>query len=96
MNKRENKDNVFKGFALIVAIVGIMMFAGWTDTHYTENAIVKSVDENGTVFRDYADNLWEVYDTNYYKGQHVRLYFFNNTTDYTDTDDIIIKIEPLN
>lgn len=85
--------NFFTGLLAIIFILGLLIIGGYADTHYSVIADVYTVDETGTTFVDGAGYLWGVSDTNYYRGQTVKLYFDNNCTDYTRNDDIILKVK---
>ena len=87
--------NIFMGTLAIIFIVGLLAVGGYVDTHYTTVAEVYAVDETGTTFVDGAGYLWGVTDTDFHKGDFVKLYFDNNTTDYTRNDDIIVKVKIL-
>ena len=77
-------------FILLLLIIG-----GYSDTRYSTMAEVLNVDNSGTTFVDGAGYVWAVTNTNYERGQFVKLYFFNNTTDYTREDDVIVNIRPI-
>ena len=79
----------------IVFILLVLAISGYADTRYSTRAQVLSVNNTSTLFVDTAGYVWEVSDTNYTKGQSIMLYFYNNTTDYTREDDIIVKIKPI-
>lgn len=91
--------NKIKSVLLSVTFVGMLllmlMVGGYCDTRYNTVATVMSVDENGTTFVDGAGYVWAVSDVNYHVGQFVKLYFDNNTTDYTRNDDIIVRVKIL-
>ena len=84
---------------LLVIIVGIILFLVFpaiADTYqhnYTQICNVYSVDGNTTLFIDPVGYLWEVNDTNYVKGETVKLYFHDNFTEYTREDDVIKKVK---
>ena len=83
------------GIIFISALVFALAIGGYCDTRYTQVAEVLDVTPTETLFIDPAGYVWAVSDTNYHKGQFVKLYFFNNTTDYTRKDDEILKVKPL-
>lgn len=83
------------GIAFITLLLLLLIVGGYADTRYSTVAEVLSVNEDGTIFVDGAGYVWSVYDTDYHKGQFVKLYFHNNTTDYTRNDDRIVKVKIL-
>lgn len=81
---------------LVLCIILFFLFiGGYYDTRYSTIAKVLDINNSGTTFVDGAGYVWSVNDVNYQKGQFVKLYFFNNTTDYTREDDIIVKIKKI-
>lgn len=80
---------------MLIIVTIVLIFASYEDTHYTQTAEVLSIDSAETLFVDGAGYVWSVYDTDYHKGQFVKLYFDNNRTDYTRNDDKIIKVKTL-
>jgi hypothetical protein len=92
------KRIAFKIITTVIAlgvILGLLVASGYLDTHYDTVAEVLSVDDTETLFVDGAGYVWGVYDTDFRKGEFVRLYFDNNTTDYTRNDDKIVKVKRL-
>ena len=89
---KERIKNFLLGLLVIIFILSVCIIGGYSDTHYTCQADVYSVDDSGTIFIDGAGYLWEVSNTNYYKGETVKIKFNNNCTDYTRNDDIILKV----
>ena len=83
------------GLGFVAIIFGALAIGGYCDTRYTQVAEVLDVTPTETLFIDPAGYVWAVSDTDYHKGQFVKLYFFNNTTDYTREDDEILKVKPL-
>lgn len=80
---------------VLCIILFLLFIGGYCDTRYSTTAKVLDIDKTSTTFVDGAGYIWAVNDTNYQKGQFVKLYFFNNTTDYTREDDIIVKVKPI-
>lgn len=80
------------GLLVVVFILGVLIISGYSDTHYSCQADVYNVNDTSTVFIDGAGYLWEVSDTNYHKGETVKIKFDNNCTDYTRNDDVILKV----
>ncbi len=88
--------DVVVGILFVLAIITVLGISGYFETHYSIVAEVTSVDDTGTIFVDAAGYVWASYDTNFRKGQFVKLDFFNNTTDYTRNDDVIVRARLLN
>lgn len=80
---------------MLITVTIVLIFASYEDTHYTQTAEVLSVNSTETLFIDAIGNVWSVYNTDYKKGEFVKLYFDNNRTTYTQNDDIIVKIKRL-
>ena len=96
---KERKNHMKKLNTLLVAIVGVIVFfvlPAVADTYqhnYTQICDVYLVDDTTTVFIDPVGYLWEINDTDYVKGETVKLYFHDNFTEYTREDDIIKKVK---
>lgn len=82
--------------AIIVGIIVFFVLPAIADTYqhnYSQICEVYSVEGNTTVFIDPVGYLWEVNDTDYVKGETVKLYFHDNFTEYTREDDIIKNVK---
>lgn len=80
----------------ILFIIGALIFAGYSDTHYDVIGQVYSVEDNEVTLIDGAAYLWGVTDRpDLHEGDTVKIYFDNNCTDYTREDDIITKVKVL-
>lgn len=78
-------------FIMLLTIIG-----GYSDTHYTTTAQVLSNENNSVLLVDGAGYVWEMTDRpDLHKDEFVKIYFDNNTTDYTRNDDIILKVKLL-
>lgn len=84
------------GVVCIAFILLLLIIGGYGDTHYSTIAQVYEVSDTDTTFIDGAGYLWGVNDTDYIKGQTVKISFFNNCTDYTRNDDVILKVRKIN
>ena len=83
-------------FCAVLFILLLLGVGGYADTHYSTTAEVFSVDNNEVILIDGAGYLWAVVDRpDLHKGDFVKVYFDNNTTDYTRNDDIILKVKVL-
>ena len=85
--------NYVLGTVGIIVFIAVLAFADTYQTRYTQYATVLSVDDNETLFVDAIGDVWSVYDTNYHKDETVKIKFFNNCTDNTRNDDIILKVK---
>lgn len=94
--KRVNIFNIILSFIItFIILVFFPSLGGYFDTHYSTTATVLNVDDTSTTFVDCAGYLWAVNDTDYHKGQTVKIKFFNNCTDYTREDDEILNVKLL-
>ena len=82
-----------KAITTISIILAIFAICGFAETHYSMKAKVIATKNNSTIFEDVTGNLWETYDTDYFEGQEVRLFFYDNGTVDDRTDDIIDKVD---
>mgnify|MGYP003297289369 CR=1 FL=1 len=86
------KNYIF-GIIGVLLFIAILAFADTYQTRYTQYATVLSVNENETFFVDAIGDVWSIYNTDYHKDEIVKIKFFNNCTDYTRTDDVILKVK---
>ena len=86
------KDYIIGTIGFII-FLAILVFADTYQTRYTQYATVLSVDDNETLFVDAIGDIWSVDDTNYHKDEIVKIKFFNNCTDNTRKDDVILKVK---
>jgi hypothetical protein len=76
----------------IFMLVGMPIIADTYQSYYTQYGEVYSCDINETLIVDATGNIWSVHDTEFNKGETVKIKFYTNHTDYTREDDIIIEI----
>ena len=80
----------------IIAIVILFIVPALADTyqhHYSQICEVYEVTDTHTTFVDPVGYLWDVTDTDYEKGETVKVYFFDNFTDFNREDDEITKVK---
>ena len=80
----------------IIVIVVLFVVPALADTYqhnYTQICEVYEVTDTTTTFIDPVGYLWDVNDTNYEKGETVKVYFFDNFTDFNREDDEITKVK---
>ena len=84
---------LFMVFVLLMVLLLLPAIGETYQHNYTQVCDVYLVDDTTTVFIDPVGYLWEVNDTDYVKGETVKLYFHDNFTEYTREDDIIKKVK---
>ena len=80
----------------VVAVIMIVALPALGDTiqhNYSQVCEVYEVTDTYTTFIDPVGYLWDVNDTNYVKGETVKVYFFDNFTDFDRKDDEITKVK---
>ena len=96
MDKKELAEIITKALLVIIVIIGLLYFVGYSQTHYTRTGFVKkkavTVDEY--YFYDSRGNVWLFEtDENLNSDMTIEVKMFNNNTmDYIE-DDIIIDYE---
>ena len=97
-------NNDFNDKPLIIALIivcAITLFFccihTWYDkTHYSNVAFVDSITEKEVLLVDCCGDVWAVDAIpNVKEGDLVNVYFYNNNTTYTHTDDIITHIRKI-
>ena len=84
--------NAGLGLILLLAFV----LTGYNETHYSMTGTVVTTSYNGEVcIEDTTGNLWEVLETDYCRGDKVRMMFFTDGTDTTRKDDTIVKVKKI-
>lgn len=92
----ETLKNIALNFCILSALLLLLGTVGYIEEHYSTIAEVFSIDNDEVILIDGAGYLWTVVDRpDLHKGDFVRVYFDNNTTDYTRNDDIILKVKLL-
>ena len=90
------KDFIKNFFVGMVAMMVILVFPiiGESIQHnYSQVCEVYMITDTETIFIDPVGYLWSVTDTDYKKGETVKVYFNDNFTDYIREDDIITKVK---
>ena len=96
---KERKNHMKKLNTLVAIIIGLIVFfviPAIADTYqhnYKQPCIVYEVTDTHTTFIDPVGYLWDVFDTDYKKGDEVIVYFHDNFTDFDREDDIIKKVK---
>jgi hypothetical protein len=81
------------GFIFMAMLLLMLIAGGYSETHYSTIAKVYSIEDNKITLIDGAGYLWIVENRpDLKKDDFVKIKFFNNTTDYTREDDIILKV----
>ena len=80
-------------FMLVFIMLLVVPAIGDTIQHnYKQPCVVYEVTDTYTTFIDPVGYLWDVFDTDYKKGDEVIVYFHDNFTDFDREDDIIKKV----
>ena len=87
------KKTVVATIILAICFIVIPALADTYQHNYTQICDVYEVTDTTTTFIDGAGYLWDVYDTDYIKGETVKVYFHDSFTDFDRTDDIIKKVK---
>lgn len=85
--------NFFVGMVAMMVILLLPAIGETIQHNYSQICEVYMVTDTETIFVDPVGDLWSVYDTNYRKGETVKISFYDNLTDYTREDDIIKKVK---
>lgn len=84
---------VLGGTIILLFLLGLMLCAGYVESHYTMDATVTDIQGADIVtFCDNTDNEWVVYTDGYKVGDKVTLTFFDNNT-VTRYDDQVINFK---
>lgn len=86
-------NNFLMGLTVMMIFLIIPAIAETYQHNYKQPCVVYEVTDTYTVFVDPVGYLWDVFDTNYKKGDEVIIYFHDNFTDFNREDDIIKKIK---
>ena len=90
------KKTIKKIFLGVGVMAMLFIFPAIGDTiqhNYKQQCGVYEVHDTYTTFIDPCGYLWDVFDTDYVKGEQVVIYFHDNFTDFDRTDDIIKKVK---
>lgn len=95
MNNKLKKmvNNFFMGLIVMMVFLIIPVAADTYQHNYKQQCGVYEVNDTYTTFIDPCGYLWDVFDTDYVKGEQVIIYFHDNFTDFDRTDDIIKKVK---
>ena len=90
----------FKTFCGAVVVIFLLfapaMIGGTIETHYKQSGIVTSVNEDRIVIMDNRGELWTfVTDKKFSICDEVQILMFNNYTDNTIYDDVVVKVKKL-
>lgn len=87
------KRTIFYTIVVLFVFVIVPALADTYQHNYSQICEVYEVKDTGTVFIDPVGYLWSVEDTDYVKGETVKVYFHDNFTDFNREDDTITKIK---
>jgi hypothetical protein len=90
----------FKTFCEAVIVIVLLfvpaMIGGTIETHYKQMGIVTSVNENGIVVMDNRGELWTFTTSKDFAiCDKVQILMFNNYTDDTIYDDVVVRVKKL-
>ena len=84
---------IILGVVFCIVFFGAIAFGDTYQSYYKQYATVSRVEDDYTAFVDAIGDEWIVTDTDYTKGENVKITFYNNHTDRTREDDIIVKVK---
>ena len=87
------KKTIFYTIVVLFVFVIVPALADTYQHNYSQICEVYEVTDTTTTFIDPVGYLWDVCDTNYTKGETVKVYFFDNFTDFNRKDDEIKKVK---
>lgn len=87
------KKTIFYTIIMLFVFVIVPVFADTYQHNYSQICKVYEVNDTETVFIDPVGYLWSVEDTDYTKGETVKVYFHDNFTDFNREDDVIKKVK---
>lgn len=95
MKERMNhmKKTIIYTIIMLFVFIIVPALADTYQHNYSQICEVYEVTDTTTTFVDPVGYLWDVNDTNYVKGETVKVYFFDNFTDFNREDDIIKKVK---
>lgn len=82
--------------SILIMVVVLFIVPALADTYqhnYSQICEVYEVTDTYTTFVDPVGYLWDICDTDYIKGETVKVYFFDNFTDFNREDDVIKKVK---
>jgi hypothetical protein len=90
----------FKTFCEAVIVIVLLfvpaMIGGTIETHYKQVGIVTAINEDRIVVMDNRGELWTfVTDKDFAICDKVQILMFNNYTDDTIYDDVVVKVKKL-
>lgn len=87
------KKTIFYTIVVLFVFVIVPALADTYQHNYSQICEVYEVTDTTTTFVDPVGYLWDINDTNYVKGETVKVYFFDNFTDFNRKDDEIKKVK---
>lgn len=82
--------NALKVIAIITVFATLLAMAGFVECHYTQDATITALEEDGeVVFVDARGEEWNFFGEGYEVGQEVRVTFYTNHTDRYIYDDVV-------
>lgn len=87
------RKTIFYTIVVLFAFIIVPALADTYQHNYSQICEVYEVNDTTTTFVDPVGYLWDINDTNYVKGETVKVYFFDNFTDFDRKDDEIKKVK---
>lgn len=81
-----------KKFLIIIItaiLVGLSLFANYSETHYVRFGIVSEISKNSVVVIDTCGYEWEFFGENFTVGEKLKLKMFTNCTSQIEDDEIL-------
>lgn len=90
-------SKLLKGLAhllfLTIALIVLPGVVGHWETHYKQNGVVTSVNNEAVLVVDSLNNKWVFEGKGFKEGDEVIMEIFTNYTEYDTNDDEIVKIK---
>lgn len=77
----------------LVVLILSMGICGYSETHYTREGVIVSVDAEEVTVKDTTDNVWSFEGDDFSEGEKVSLKMYTNHTDNLIYDDEIIDVK---
>lgn len=82
--------NTLRAIAIVTAFAILIAIAGFVECHYTQDATITALEEDGeVVFVDARGEEWSFFGEGYEVGQEIKVTFYTNHTDSYIYDDTI-------
>lgn len=82
--------NTLRAIAIVTVFATLVAMVGYVECHYTQDATITALEENGeVVFVDARGEEWSFFGNGYEVDQKVKVTFYTNHTDRYIYDDVV-------